>query len=85
MVCCRCLAEVRPFVGMPRQANSHDCGVMVPPSYLRLQGEIGNIIQVMVAASAEWILSQFLSGRKFPWDASGVCNNISVCLLGHHL
>jgi hypothetical protein len=43
---------VLPFVGMPRQSNSSDCGVMV-------------------AASMEWILSQFLTGQKFPWDASG--------------
>jgi hypothetical protein len=48
----RCSADVSSFMGMSRQANSHDCGVMV-------------------AASTEWILSQFLSGKKFPWDAAG--------------
>jgi hypothetical protein len=37
---------------MTRQANSHDCGVMV-------------------AACTEWIVSQFLSGTQFPWDAAG--------------
>jgi hypothetical protein len=48
----RCCAAVRAFAGMPRQANSHDCGAML-------------------AASAEWILAQYLAGCKFPWDAAG--------------
>ena len=56
---------MRPFAGMPRQANSHDCGAIV-------------------AASAEWILAQFLSGRSFPWDAAGAAFALLLLMLAAH-